>query len=204
MKKIDLSIIKDAENYVADLFDNKLSSNCLFHTKKHTIDVVNNAEVIGKYCKLCENCLIVLHIAALFHDVGYIESYEDHEKESTVYASNFLRSKNIDESIIQQVVECILATKMPQQPKDDISKVLCDADLMNMTFDDYFEHIDLMRQEWKKTGKAKLSKQQAYKTSLDFFKAHRYHSEYGRKILQPKKERTEHRIKAKLAFPDKV
>jgi predicted metal-dependent HD superfamily phosphohydrolase len=203
MKKIDLSIIKDAEDYVADLIDNKLSRDCLFHTKKHTMDVVKNAEVIGNYSKLCEDCLNVLHIAALFHDVGYIESYEDHEKESAVYASTFLRSNNIDETIIQQVVDCILATKMPQQPKDDISKVLCDADLMNMTFDDYFEQIDLMRQEWEKTGKAKLNKQQAYRTSLDFFKSHRYHSEYGRKILQPKKEKTELKIIMKLAFPNK-
>jgi hypothetical protein len=72
-----------------------------------------------------------------------------------------------------------------------------------MTFDDYFEHIDLMRQEWEKTGKAKLNKQQAYRTSLDFFKSHRYHSEYGRKILQPKKEKTELKIIMKLAFPEK-
>ena len=114
----------------------------------------------------------------------------------------FLKSKNIHESIIKQVVDSILATKMPQQPKDDISKILCDADLRNMTFDDYFEHIDLMRQEWEKTGKAKLNKQQAYKTSLEFFQSHQYQSEYGRKVLQPKKEKTESKIKLKLALPD--
>lgn len=203
MRALDTSIIKEAEIYVRDLLDNELSKDCLFHTINHTLEVVRNAEIIGDYSNLCEECKDVLRIAALFHDVGYIDSYEDHEIESAAYASRFLTSKNIEESIITQVVESILATKMPQQPKDDISMVLCDADLMNMTFDDYFEQIDLMRQEWEKTGKAKLNKEEAYKTSLEFFKAHQYHSEYGKKILQPKKERTESKIKSKLAFPDK-
>jgi predicted metal-dependent HD superfamily phosphohydrolase len=203
MRTLDSSIIEEAEIYVRDLLDNELSEDCLFHTVKHTMDVVRNAEIIGDYSNLCEECKNVLRIAALFHDVGYIDSYEDHEVESAAHASRFLNSKNVQESIIKQVVESILATKMPQQPKDDISKVLCDADLMNMTFDDYFEQIDLMRQEWKKTGKAKLNTQEAYKTSLEFFRSHQYHSEYGEKILQPKKEKTESKIKSKLAFPDK-
>jgi putative nucleotidyltransferase with HDIG domain len=203
MSALDTSIIREAEIYVRDLLDNELSKDCLFHTINHTLEVVRNAEIIADYSNLCEECKDVLRIAALFHDVGYIDSYEDHEIESASYASSFLTSKNIDESIIKQVVESIHATKMPQQPKDDISKVLCDADLMNMTFDDYFEQIDLMRLEWEKTGKAKLNKEEAYKSSLEFFKAHQYHSEYGKKILQPKKEKTESKIKSKLAFPDK-
>ncbi len=203
MRKLDTSIIKEAENYVKDLLDKELSEDCLFHTIEHTLDVVRNAEIIGDYSNLCEECKDVLRVAALFHDVGYIDSYEDHEIGSAAYASQFLLSKNVHESIIKQVVDSILATKMPQEPKDDISKILCDADLMNMTFDDYFEHIDLMRQEWEKTGKAKLNKQQAYKTSLEFFESHQYQSEYGRKVLQPKKEKTEPKIKLRLAYPDK-
>jgi predicted metal-dependent HD superfamily phosphohydrolase len=202
MRELDTSIIKEAEIYVKDLLDNELSEDCLFHTIEHTMDVVRNSEIIGEYSNLCEECKDVLRIAALFHDVGYIDSYEDHEVGSATYASQFLKSKNVQESIIKQVVDSILATKMPQEPKDDIAKILCDADLMNMTFDDYFEHIDLMRKEWEKTGKAKLSKQQAYKTSLEFFKAHQYQSEYGKKVLQPKKEKIESKIKLKLAFPD--
>jgi len=203
MRALDESLVKEAEIYVRDLLDNELSKDCLFHTINHTMDVVRNAEIIGDYSNLCEECKDVLRIAALFHDVGYIDSYENHEVESAAYASKFLTSKNVEESIVKQVVESILATKMPQNPMDDISKVLCDADLMNMTFDDYFEQIDLMRQEWGKTGKAKLNKEEAYKTSLEFFKSHQYHTEYGQKILQPKKEKTESKIKSKLAFPDK-
>ena len=203
MGKLDPSIVNEAEIFVRDLFENELSQDCLFHTINHTMDVVRNAEIIGSYSNLCEECQDVLRIAALFHDVGYVDSYEDHEVEGAARASGFLKAKNVEPYIIEQVVECILATKMPQKPKDDISRILCDADLMNMTFDDYFEHIDLMRQEWERTGKAKLNKLEAYQASLEFFKSHQYHSEYGKKILQPKKEKTASRLKFRLASPDK-
>jgi predicted metal-dependent HD superfamily phosphohydrolase len=200
MRKIDSTIVKEAEIYVTELLDNELSKDCLFHTKKHTLDVVHNAEIIGEYSMLSNDSINLLRISALFHDTGYIKSYENHEVESAAYASIFLRSKNVHDSDINKVVESILATKMPQQPKDDISRILCDADLMNMTFDDYFEQIDLMRQEWEKTGKAKLNKHQAYITSLEFFRSHNYHSEYGKKVLQPMKEKTESLIKLEISL----
>ena len=89
MRKLDTSIIKEAEDFVTKLLDNELSKDCLFHTIKHTMDVVHNAEIIGDYSNLCEECKDVLRIAALFHDVGYINSYENHEVESAAYASQF-------------------------------------------------------------------------------------------------------------------
>ena len=47
-------------------------------------------------------------------------------------------------------------------------------------------------------GKAKLGRQQFYLNTLEFFQTHEYHSEYGRKILQPKKELTERKLKDKV------
>jgi predicted metal-dependent HD superfamily phosphohydrolase len=101
--------------------------------------------------------------------------------------------------MIAQVEVAILSTKTPQNPTDKISRILCDADLMNLTFDDYFEQIDLMRREWGKVGKAKLNSHEFYLSSLEFFQSHEYHSEYGRKVLQPKKENTERKIRNMVA-----
>ena len=198
MNKIDHTIVAEAKIYVSHLLDHKLSKDCLFHTKKHTLEVLKNTETIAEYSKLDENALNILRVAALFHDVGYINTYENHEEESAAYAAEFLELKNIYPENINQVTNCIMATKMPQSPKDELSKILCDADLMNMTFDDYMEQIDLMRQEWDKIGKASLNEHEFHLNSLRFFKAHKYHSEYGKKILQPKKEQTELKIKEQV------
>ena len=200
---IDDVLITDAKQYISSLLTTELSKNCVFHTKAHTLDVVANAEIIGKYCKLEENSLNVLRMCALFHDVGYVDAYDDHEIFSAERAKTYLNSKNIDPEIISQVEAAILSTKTPQNPKDRISRILCDADLMNLTFDDYFEQIDLMRKEWEKVGKAKLDSHEFHLSSLEFFQSHQYHSEYGKKVLQPKKEQTELKIRNKVLLTNK-
>ena len=47
MNKIEVSIVEEAKIYVSNLLDNDLSKDCLFHTKKHTMDVLRNTEIIG-------------------------------------------------------------------------------------------------------------------------------------------------------------
>ena len=198
MKKIDDELISETREYISILLTTELSENCVFHTISHTLDVVDNAEVIGRYCKLDEDSLNILRMCALFHDVGYVDAYDDHEIYSAKRARAYLKSKQIDPEVIAQVEAAILSTKTPQTPKDKISRILCDADLMNLTFDDYFEQIDLMRKEWEKVGKAKLNREEFYLSSLEFFQSHEYHSKYGKKVLQPKKEKTELKIRNKV------
>ncbi len=188
----------EAKEYVTTLLTHELSDKCLFHTINHTLDVLKNAEIIGEYSKLDENELNVLRLCALFHDVGYLDAYDDHEIFSARRAKKYLLEKEIDPETIHQVEKAILSTKTPQDPKDRISRILCDADLMNMTFDDYFEQIDLMRMEWAKVGKAKLNRNEFHMKSLEFFQSHQYHSEYGKKVLQPKKEATELKIRNRV------
>ncbi len=198
MNRIDDVLVGEAKEYVASILTHELSEKCLFHTINHTLDVFKNAEIIGRYCNLDKDSLNILRISALFHDVGYIDAYDDHEIFSSERAITYLKSKNIDRNAICQVAVAIHSTKTPQHPQDEISKILCDADLMNLTFDDYFEQVDLMRMEWEKVGKAKLNDHQFHMNSLEFFETHQYHSEYGKKILQPKKEETELQIRNKV------
>ena len=198
MKKIDDVLVEEVKLYVSKFLTHELSEKCLFHTISHTLEVLKNAETIGRFCKVNEEDLNLLRVAALFHDVGYVDAYDDHEIYSAKRAVDFLKEKNINENAINQVERAILATKTPQNPQDKISRILCDADLMNLTFDDYFEQVDLMREEWEKVGKAKLNSHQFYLNTLEFFRNHEYHSKYGKTILQPKKEKTERKIEKKI------
>lgn len=203
MNKIENSLIDEARTHVTLVLKHELSDKCLFHTINHTLEVLNNAEIIGQYCDVGEEGLNVLRLCALFHDIGYVDAYDDHEIYSARRAADYLRAKEVDEFTIEQVERAILATKMPQSPRDKISKILCDADLMNLSFDDYFEQVDLMRKEWDKVGKAKLNRHQFYLNTLDFFQKHEYHSKYGKQILQPKKEENERRIKNKIILSER-
>ena len=75
MKKIDDVLVEEAKLYVSIFLSHELSEKCLFHTISHTLEVMKNAEIIGRYCKVNEEELNVLRISALFHDVGYVDAY---------------------------------------------------------------------------------------------------------------------------------
>jgi hypothetical protein len=135
----------------------------------------------------------------LFHDIGYIKIYAGHEEKSATMASDFLILKKIKKTTIKKITTAILATKVPQQPKDIYSKILCDADLMHLTYDSYFDNKKLMRQEWELSGIISLSEKEFDINSVQFFNAHKYHSEYGKLVLQPKKEKNLEMIKNKIS-----
>lgn len=196
--KISLQTIKKVIHYVSDILDHQLSKNCVFHSKEHTFDVLKNVELIGNYSKLTEDEMNILRISALLHDVGYIRTYKGHEMESALIAQNFLLHENIDESVIQKITAAILATKVPQNPKDKLSEILCDADLMHLTYENYFDNIEFMRLEWDFMGIAKMNENEFNLNSVKFFNSHRYHTEYGKKILAPKKAKILQEIQAKL------
>lgn len=189
MNKIDIDLIKEAGIYVSKLLEEKLPDKIEFHTIDHAKCVVDNSEFIGRQSGLTEDEINIVKLCAWFHDTGYILKVEGHEEESAKIAAKFLISKGVDEDIINQVKNCILATRTPQQPKDLISKVLCDADLMHLSEDNYFERIEKMRQEWSNFLEKKIGTRKFHKISLAFFKTHEYHTDFAKKELQPKKEK---------------
>lgn len=196
MSKITPQILDQAKTFVLDVLDRELPEACVFHSPEHTIDVHKNALIIGNEIGLSVDELYCLGLSALFHDIGYVKAYEGHEQESINMAKEFLSGYDIDDEHLKQVERAILATHVPQQPKDIISEALCDADLMHLTYPDYFDRIITMRMEWKLTGRADLTELEFHKQSIIFFNKHSYHTEYGRKVLSLRKQFNLKRIEA--------
>ena len=196
--KINRETVNKVHHFVSEILDHQLPKDYIFHSKEHTLDVLKNVELIGNYIKLKEDEMNILRVCALFHDVGYIRTYKGHEMESAIIAKKFLQNENIDENHISQVISAIKATKVPQNPKDKLSKILCDADLMHLTYNNYFDQVEMMRMEWQFMGIANLTINEFHINSVKFFNSHHYHSEYGRKVLQQKKEKNLKRIKAEI------
>jgi len=189
---IDDKIVTEAQKYVYELLDKKLSKQLVYHSTKHTKDVLSNVRIIANEYNIQGDDLNILILSALFHDVGFIDVYEGHEYKSVEYAKKFLHKKNIDEEQINKISNAILATKVPQNPKDFISEILCDADLMNLSNeDDYLDDAELLRTEWKNSGLGQYTKSEFFKISLEFFNNHHYHTNYGKTVLKNRKDKTE-------------
>ncbi len=189
MKEISDELVQEARDYVTKLIKEKLPESMEFHTINHAQYVAESAELIGKESGLSNNDLNIVILCAWFHDVGYITNPKNHEEESVIIATEFLTSKGVDESIIERVSSSIMATQIPQNPQDPISQVLCDADLKHLSEESYFEPIDNMRREWNNLSGNKIRKLKFHRLSVEFFKRHSYHTDYGKRVLNTKKDK---------------
>lgn len=160
-----------------------------FHDIEHTKHVVRAAEEIGEKEGLTKEELETVKIAAWLHDVGYTKSLEAHEESSVQLARFFLFQHGMDSARINTVIGCIRATKMPQEPKNKLEAVLCDADLYHLS-QEYFDQIsDLLRKEFSEIQEIEIPERQWYLQNIDFLQNHNYFTEYGKQELQPLKEK---------------
>lgn len=194
MCKITNQLLTESENYISEFLAEKLPENIFYHNFNHALLVKKYAEVIGNNSKLNDKEMNILRISALFHDVGHVYSHENHVEEGVKIASDFMLKHHVDEESINQVSNIILATKIPQNPHDKIAEVLCDADLMYIASENCYEQFELMYEETKMKQEEFSNRTIFELDSIRFFSEHSYFTEYGKTVLQPKKEAAFSRI----------
>lgn len=180
--------IHDIQSYVEKLFNEQLPEGISYHDLEHTQYVAHQARIIGRKSGLSETEQDIAETAAWFHDIGFLSSTEDHETESQKMAMEYLSSDGVPDKVIDRVHFCIEATRMPQDPGDDlIAAVVCDADMSYLSEDFYIQRTMRLRKEWNTTRKKKISKKDYYLETIELFNNHTYHTEYGRQNLTPGK-----------------
>jgi predicted metal-dependent HD superfamily phosphohydrolase len=183
------ALVQKVEAYIQQQFTNGLPEGMVYHSLQHTRLVVHAVQEIGSAEALNKHELTLAVIAAWFHDVGYIFNPNDHENTSALLSTSFLREQGVNAKDIQRVKDAIVATRLPQKPKDKLSKVLCDADMYHLSSENYPQLAHLLYQELKQFRKMKLSEDDFDLLSVDFFLSHAYFTTYGINVLTAKKEK---------------
>lgn len=146
---LENDFLLEVKNYVFELFKNSLPVEVLYHNFDHTIQVVEASHEIGLAENISDEDMEMLLLAAWFHDTGYTVGYEDHEQESQNIASTFLADKGMSEEKISKIKAIIQATAMPQNPKDKLGEIICDADLYHLGAEDFNKKSNLLRSEFE-------------------------------------------------------
>ena len=191
------SILDDAKRWIKDYVTTSNTQNYCFHDLVHTLDVVKAVELMADHYKLSERDRFVVLLAAYFHDIGYFTGgAPDHEKRSADLASNFLSERGVATDVIEAVSGCILATKLPQRPRNLLESILCDADLFHLGGENFQERDALMRQEYNETN---VPEQQKWETqTLALLENHCYHTDYAQQHLTAKKQQNIDYLKQQL------
>ena len=116
----------------------ELPKNLFYHCPEHTEDVLQAAISIAEKEGITGEDLLLLKVAALFHDTGFLIVHRGHEEHSCIVARESLAEYGFSKEQIDHVCELIMATKLPQTPLDKLGEILCDADLDYLGRDDFF------------------------------------------------------------------
>lgn len=167
------------ENYFAD----NLNPNRLYHNLQHTQEVLQWALQIAGHYKLDSKSLFIIQVAAWFNDIGYLEDPHNPEKRGSRIADKFLSEIQLDADTIKSVKSCILATRIPQQPKTFIEQVICDANLFYLGLDDFDQRSKLIRKEVILITGKKIPKEEWKQRNIELLQNHRYKTDYAKQTL---------------------
>lgn len=177
------------EAHVKGLFRQNPSPALKFHNLSHTKNVVKHAMSIAGHYNVSNNEMLILFIAAWFHDTGYLFTEPRyHEKESCIIMEKFISEKVNDITIIDKIRQCIMATKFPQNPPNKLGKIICDADVFHFGTKDFNENNRRAFDEYVlRYGDIDIV--DFNKAALNMLKTHQFFTGYCRRSLNKEKEK---------------
>lgn len=184
--KIQFYLYEDLEELIINQLEKALPGNLYYHNVRHTLDVITQTEILSIGEKVTLEERLLLKTAALFHDYGFIYSYDDHEEISAKYAREILPKYRYNSEQIDIICELILSTKFDHTPKNKLEMILRDADLDYLGREDYIPISYNLFRELHERGKIKTYEEWT-KLQYDFILHHEYYTETARKIREARK-----------------
>ncbi len=180
---------------VLNLLEEQLPEELHYHGTHHTLDVLDVCNEYIRRHDIPEQEAILLRTGVLFHDFGFTQSFEDHEQNGARLVQSILPDYGFDEGDIEVVKGLIMATKIPQSPKTELERIICDADLDYLGRGDYYPISETLYEELKSLGKIE-NREQWVDLQIRFLEAHEYHTDYAIENRQPEKEKRLAELKA--------
>ncbi len=201
-----VSVVASAEQYVMRLLREGLTKDHIFHNLQHALAVRSAALDIGQELAFSEEEMEILELAALFHDIGFVEVYEGHEQVSKRIAREFLEEHGYEEGKKEIVLNCINATIPGKQPENKLEEVIKDADLMGLGMDNYPVSLAALRHEWEVFQNKTFTDVEWFELNDKFVSSHEYFTEVAKNLYGEKKEQNRKFLKktAKKERKDKI
>lgn len=166
----------------------ELDPRLTYHSPEHTLDVLQQAERIAIEENVTDPAeIFLLKIASLYHDTGFLETYNNHEERSAGIFLSDAGKIGLGEKEIKIVVNLIMSTKIPQQPSTLLEKIICDADLDYLGREDFFEIGENLRKEFLQFSIIK-NDDEWNNLQLKFLRHHHYHTLSSQKQREPFKQ----------------
>lgn len=188
---------EQVHSFLIQKLETGLPTYLSYHNVGHTKSVIEAAEHLAKAENISGDDLILLKTAALFHDAGFLQHHHNHEDFSCNIARKYLPEFGYEAEQTEAVCRMILATKLPQAPKNHMEQVLCDADLYYLGTENYTTGAEKLFMEYKKFGIVKI-KTEWELMQVEFLAAHTYFTQTAIGERDQQKQKNLHQLKTKL------
>ncbi len=182
------TILKKVKRYVKNLYKQKALQGNKYHNIIHTLEVVDVSTEIALAERMTAEQIEIIKIAAWFHDTGHFICCNGHEDQSSIYARNFLTKELYPIEKIGKVIGCIISTKVPQNPKNKMEEIICDADLHHLGLSDLEEKGEVLRLEFEKRGVIKFTDIEWLRNSIKFISSHQFFTKCAKNKYGPQKK----------------
>ncbi len=199
--KFGLIRFNDLQEIILDKLEKELPKYLYYHNVKHTVDVVTEVELIGWAEGISDEEMLLLKTAALFHDVGHVVEYDNHEYHGTVIAREMLPKYGYSDEQIDRICEIIMATKLPPQPRNLLEQIICDADLDYLGRTDFIPVSNTLYKELHEQNKIG-SLNQWNKLQVKFISGHQYFTKTARSLREVNKQKQIERISRLITDED--
>lgn len=173
---------------VNKILKTRLPNKLYYHALHHTDDVLKVCNDYIRREKIKSKDAKLLRIGAMLHDIGFTETYDNHEAKGQEIAQELMGNLGFSQKDIDVVKGLIWATKIPQSPKNKLEKIICDADLDYLGRTDFYKISDQLFKELKLRGLLG-NKKEWNKIQINFLEGHSYHTKFALKNRQPVKEK---------------
>ena len=179
---------KEVYDFLMSRLENETPGYYTYHNADHTKAVIDAAEYLGKKEGLTDNEITLVKTAALFHDAGFLQRAERHEEISCIWARDYLHHYGYTADQIEEICRIIMATRLPQSPKDHLAEILCDADLYYIGKEDYAEMEEKLFKEYQHSGHVN-TKEDWQLMQAGFLASHRFFTKTAIAELEPIKQK---------------
>lgn len=175
-----------AIDFAIEKLQDELPENLKYHSLEHTLGVLHSCEYLAEKHILNPDEVKLLFTAAAFHDIGFTHAYKNHEEVGCEIAGEVLPQFDYSSDEIERIKGMIMATKIPQTPKNLLEKILCDADLDYLGGDKYGEISESLKDELGLNG-VEMDDGEWLKLQINFLESHHYWTDFAKRVLAPKK-----------------
>src|SRR4051812_10438844 len=177
---------KEIEDHVIGMLKRELPKDLYYHGVHHTQDVLKSATMIGKEEGISDEEMLLLKVAVLYHDAGFIKVYKNHEEVACDLVNEELPGFGFNEEEIGIIQGMIRATKIPQEPHTHLEEIIADADLEYLGTPD-FEKIGRTLYEEIKIFLDVESERQWNIIQRNFLRSHHYFTPFCKKNREAEK-----------------